>query len=371
MKTKKKIAWISPAAVISTDRFIVPELSKHYDINWFIIAWKEEKIDFEKELCELQKQGVIEYSIRRQSIRNIDPRMIIWWKSFIDELKKGKYDLIYQVMLGAPYYMPLLKTISKEQKILIAIHNVVVPLGGTHYKLNKWYGNYTIHHFEFFHTFSKSQMVELLKNAPQKKCDYTPFVVMDYGKPKKDRNSKEITFLNFGIIRDYKRVDVLIDAAQSAFEKTKMHFKVIIAGSCNDWEKYSKKIKYPELFDLRIRRIEDDEVPDLFNESDYFVAPYQDIAQSGSAIVAINYNMPIIASKLPAFEEYIIDGETGYFIKPADKEELSSVICDVLNNHYNNIERQKVKIQKWKDEHFTAEKVSLDYIRNFEDVMNS
>lgn len=214
-------------------------------------------------------------------------------------------------------------------------------------------------------------MVELLKNAPQKKCDYTPFVVMDYGKPKKDRNSKEITFLNFGIIRDYKRVDVLIDAAQSAFEKTKMHFKVIIAGSCNDWEKYSKKIKYPELFDLRIRRIEDDEVPDLFNESDYFVAPYQDIAQSGSAIVAINYNMPIIASKLPAFEEYIIDGETGYFIKPADKEELSSVICDVLNNHYNNIERQKVKIQKWKDEHFTAEKVSLDYIRNFEDVMNS
>lgn len=371
MEKTKKIAWISPAAVISTDRFIIPELSKHYDIDWIIIAWKDEKVDFEKQLAELRKQGKISYLIKRQNIKSSDPRVIFWWKSLIKELKKGKYDLIYQVMFGAPYYMPLLNLLLKKQKILIAIHNVVVPLGGSHYKMSKWYGHYTIQHFKYFHTFSKHQMQELLNIVPGKKCDYSPFVIMDYGEPKGNRSDDVITFLNFGIIRDYKRVDVLIDAAQIAYERTKQRFRVIIAGSCDNWERYSKGIKYPELFDLRIRRIEDEEVPDLFGEADYFVAPYQDIAQSGSAVVAINYDMPIIASRLPAFEEYIVDKKTGYLINPADKNDLARVISEVVVTHSEVFKQQRAEIRKWKEEHFTAEKVSHDYMRNFEEVMNS
>lgn len=371
MSKKKRIAWISPSAVISTDRFVVPELSKEYDVDWFIIAWKDESVDFEKELESLREKKQIRYFIKRQYIRNVDPRIVLWWMSFLRELKSKKYDLIYQVMLGAPYYMPLFYHYMKHQKILIAIHNVIVPKGGTHYKLNKWYGHYTIHHFDYFHTFSKSQMEELLRVDSSKKCDYSPFAIMDYGTSKKNDDVHEITFLNFGLIRDYKRVDVLIAAAQQVRENTDYRFRVIIAGNCDNWDKYERMIKYPEIFDLRIRRIEDDEVPELFSEADYFVAPYQDIAQSGSIVIAINYDVPTIASRLPAFGEYIIDGETGFLVNPADKNDLARVMCDILSNGRDSITKQKLAVKEWKTAHLTAEKVAQYYIRNFNDVMNN
>ena len=369
MNTKKKIAWISAPGVISTDRFIVPEVSKSYDVEWFIVAKETESVDFENELNEMNDRGEIKCQILRHKERNFEPGIVMWWREFAKKLKSNKYDLIYEAMLGMPFYMPIFYHYLKDEKTLIAIHNVRVPKGGSNYWLNRLYVNYTIRHFNWFHTFSKNQMEELIRVFPQKKCDYAPFVIMNYGEPTSQKPKKVITFLNFGIIREYKRVDVLIDAAQNTYERTGMAFKVIIAGSCEDWSIYQKRIKYPALFDLRIKRLEDKEVPDLFAEADYFVAPYQDIAQSGSAIIAINYNMPIIASRLPAFEEYIVDGETGYLIKPANVDDLSEVLIKVLNEHNATYKMLSENVKKHKM-NFTAKKVAEYYIRNFEGAMN-
>lgn len=369
MENKKKIAWISAPGQISTDRFIVPEVSKHYDIEWFVVAKETEAVDFENELMEMSRQGEIKCEICRHKERNFEPGIISWWKTFSKQLKNGKYDLVYEAMIGMPFFMPVFHHYLQDHKTLIAIHNVRVPKGGTYFLLNKLYVKYTISHFEWFHTFSKDQMDELLSIAPQKHCDHAPFVIMDYGKPRKVKEKNEIVFLNFGFIREYKRVDVLIDAAQNAYERTGKHFKVIIAGICDDWSIYQKRIKYDDLFDLRIRRIDDSDVPDLFAEADYFVAPYQDIAQSGSAIIAINYNMPVIASRLPAFEEYIIDKETGYLFKPADVDALTEIMLKVIDNHSENYRRLSDNVKNHKM-NFTAEKVAEAYIRNFEDVLN-
>ena len=144
---------------------------------------------------------------------------------------------------------------------------------------------------------------------------------------------------------------------------------MLIAGGCDDWEKYQKMIKHPQLFDLRIRRIEDREIPDLFTEAHYFVAPYQDIAQSGSAIIAINYNMPVVASKLEAFESYITDKETGFLIKPADQSELKNVICYILQNHNDYYDQMCKRISNIKEEKFSANAVEKLYAKNFETVL--
>ena len=194
---------------------------------------------------------------------------------------------------------------------------------------------------------------------------------MDYGEIDKSvkENKDVITFLNFGIIRDYKRIDVLINAAQRAYETTGKMFKVIIAGSCNDWEKYQNKIKYQELFELIIKRIDDNDVAKIFERSDYFVLPYQDIAQSGSAIIAINYDMPIIASKLPAFEEYIKDKKTGFLINPADVEDLTKTMIYILNNHFKIYNKLVNNVNEFKLNNLTDEKVAEKYINNFNIVL--
>ena len=366
-----KVAWISAPAFICVDRFIVPEVSKKMCVKWYIIAKENESIDFENELKELNIAEKIDCVILRHKERNSDVGVISWYKKFFKKLKNEQYDLIYQVMIGMPFYMPLFRYYLGNKNVLVAIHNVRVPQGGSNYWFNKLYVEFCVNSFKYFHTFSKSQMDELLKIAPNKHCEFTPFVTMDYGEIDKSNKENIITFLNFGNIRDYKRIDVLIDAAQKAYEHTLIKFKVIISGSCNDWYKYEKKIKYPELFELIIQRIDDNHVAKIFEKSDYFVLPYQDIAQSGSAIIAINYNIPIIASRLPAFEEYIEDGKTGFLIKPADVGELTDTMIYILNNH-NKIYQDLVNnVNEFKLNNFTAEKVAEKYIKNFMYVLQS
>lgn len=365
----KRVAWITVPAFISTDRFIVPELAKHYNIDWYLISKNNEKIDFLGTISEICDGKNLRFEVFNINLRNLDPRIIREYKRFLKKINNINYDLIYNVVIGIPYYMILLRKMIGNKNTLVAIHNVHVPKGGTMYWPSKLYIAFTIRNFKYFQTFSKSQKNELLRIAPEKYCDNVNFVLMDYGAPSVVERDPIITLLSFGFIRDYKRIDVLIEAAQAAFEKTQVKFKIIIAGSCENWEKYQSLIKYPELFDLRIRRIEDSEVPNLFVEADYFVAAYQDIAQSGSAIIAVNYNMPIIASKLEAFETYVEDGRTGFLIDPANKEHLVDKIVYILNNHDDVYPRLKVNIENDKYSKFSAEAVARLYIKNFETAM--
>lgn len=367
---KPKIAWISVPAFVSVDRFIVPEISKRYDMDWYMMAKENESIDFFDNLVEMNNRNEINLFLYRIKEKNSNPKIISQYKKIIKTIKSRNYDLHFQVMIGMPYYMFVWKKIIGAKRTLVAIHNVHIPKGGTNYFFNKWYCRYTLRNFDYFHTFSKGQMDLLLKITKNKRCEYAPFMLMDYGRPTKEFDKNEITFLNFGLIREYKRIDVLIKAAQNAYEKTHVKFRVIIAGSCTDWDKYQQLIKYDELFDLRIRRIEDDEIPNLFAESDYFVVPYQDIAQSGAAIIALNYNIPIIASKLPAFEEYVYDNKTGYLIKPADEKDLTDVIVTILNNHNSNYHKLIDGIIDMKEKDFSVQSIVNRYALNFQHVID-
>jgi len=366
----KKIAWISVPAFISTDMFIIPEVSKYYQLDWYLLVRENEKIDFLEQANLLKEEGKIGFNLVYTHFRSSDPRTLIEYKNFLSIIKENNYDIIYNVMIGIPYYMPLLRYIIGTKKTLVAIHNVHVPKGGSLYWPSVLYTKFTINSFKYFQTFSESQKRELKAKAPNKYCDNVNFVLMDYGRPTHITKNDETVFLSFGIIRDYKRIDVIIQAAQIAYEKTGKKFKVIIAGSCDNWEPYQKMIRYPELFDLRIMRIEDEEIPNLFAETDYFLAPYQDIAQSGSAIIALNYNIPIIASKLEAFQTYVIDGVTGYLMSPACVEDLTNIIIKILKADSESNNTMKETIAKMKQELFSAEVVCQMYRKNIEAVLN-
>lgn len=119
------------------------------------------------------------------------------------------------------------------------------------------------------------------------------------------------------------------------------------------------------MFNLNIRKIDNSEIPNLFGRSHYFVLPYQDIAQSGSIVVGLNYNKPIIASDLEAFHEYVKDGETGFFIKPASVNDLTNLIVKILKEH-NDIYPKLVKgIIELKSAKFSKTAIVKQYLNMF------
>ena len=135
----------------------------------------------------------------------------------------------------------------------------------------------------------------------------------------------------------------------------------MIAGKCETWEQYEARIRYPELFELRIYRVENEDIPDLFEEADYFVAPYQDIAQSGSSVVAVNYGIPLIASKLPAFEEYVENGRTGWLIDPANVVSLERVMEEIITSDNAGYEQLVNNLAKKRQELFAKDTIIKKY----------
>ena len=361
----KRIAWITPESYLDTDFYVVPLLCKEFQIDWFIIY--KDKFPYQREIKDLGKIDNLAIHPYQQKYRLRSIQTAFSDMKLFLRIKREQYDIVYAGMFGFPYFHLLSSLILKREKMVIAAHNVNTPKGAINYKWAKLYANYVLSVFKNFQTFSVSQHDLLLQMHPKKNVLMTPFLLKDYGMPTNEK-SNHITFLTFGNIRDYKRIDVLIQAAQNTFEQTGKAFRVIIAGSCNDWDRYQKLLKYPELFDLRIGRVENEDIPNLFGESHYFVTPYQDIAQSGSVVVGINYDCPIIASDLEAFREYIKDGETGFLIKPADVKELTKVMTKIVESNNACYEDLKEGVAKMKERDFAPHSIANKYISFFNNI---
>lgn len=356
----ERIAWVTPDYFLDTDVYIIEQMCILYHIDWYIITVKDDIKDYRDKIESIKSKGT-NITLFRIHQKGMHPGNVLRFNQLLSRIKRNNAKLLYTSLSYPAYYLPLVKMRMGKNNVILAIHNVHVPKGGSHYLRNKYYNRFAIHAFQNYQTFSRSQYNVLREEAVNKNILYAPFILKDFGISNKTKSDDKVVFMSFGNIRDYKRIDVLIKAAQEAYEKTNIDFKVIIAGACDDWNRYEKLIRIPKLFDLRIRRIENSEIPDIFAECDYFVTPYQDIAQSGSAIIAINYGKPIIASRLPAFEEYIEDGKTGYFINPANKDDLREVIEHILHNYVNEYQNMAKRIENYRDSEFSTMIITQKY----------
>lgn len=364
MEKKKNILWITADFFIDVDLPIIPFLCKFYNITWRIIISKNTEINYSNLIKKHCGNLPIAYEIIKIRHRLRDPRII---PEYFDIIKSGKkkYDLTYINFIGIPYFYTIFFPFIHKKNTIIAIHNVTTPRQASNALIATMYTKWMRNTAKNIQVFSKNQL-EIIKHLhPQKNIFYAPLALKDFGESNVVPDNKEITFLFFGFIRGYKRLDVLIEAAQIAYEKTKVKFKVIIAGKCDNWDIYDKIINYPELFELKIRSISNEEVPDLFCQSHYYVLPYQDIAQSGALTVGLRYNIPVIASDLPAFKELLIDNITGYSIKPADKISLAERIIFILNNHEKIYSKLKSTQKEYVDSILSTNKIASQYIEFF------
>ncbi|WP_320040577.1 glycosyltransferase [uncultured Desulfobacter sp.] len=365
---KPKIIWITAEAFIDVDLPIIPILSKFYKINWFICINKNSVIDNKNIISSAVNNTDVDvhYVVFRYRMRN--PLSLLQYLKLTLRIHKTMPQIFYIDNLGAPYFLPLLRFVIDKNKIIIAVHNVSTPKGAINERFMEKYTKLILKLFKNFHVFSKNQKLVLQSKTKNKNILYAPLALKDYGKSINTADKKLITFLNFGFIREYKRIDVLIEAAQIAYEKTQKPFKVKIAGSCGNWEKYRKLIKYKFLFDTRIEPIPNEDVADLFSASHYFVLPYQDIAQSGAITVAFNYNLPVVASNLPSFKDVIVDGQTGYLFEPASKESLAVLMINIINNHKQNYYKLKEAQQFYINKNFSTHSIANKYREFFESL---
>lgn len=364
---KKYVVWITPDYFMDTDVYVIPYLCSYYHITWYILGKGGVDIPYSEKINEISKRNDIDIRVKRSSSGLFSfSRFRFLWK-LISEIKKENPAIIYSAILNIPY-IPLAALRFPREKLVFAAHNVNTPMGVKHYRLVKTYSDFTYLFFQNFQTFSNNQYSLFKSRFKNKNVFYAPFILKDYGIPNKKEN-ETITFLLFGRIRQYKAPDVVIEAAQIVAERSKVPFKIIIAGECNNWEKYNELIRNKEIFDLRIHSIPNCDIPNLFAESHYTLLPYIDIAQSGSLFVGIRYEKPAILSDLPAFREVLTDKVNALFIKPADLNDLVDKMLYVLDNHDAIYKKYKTNLCELKNKEYDDEIVVKRYKQFFDSIL--
>ncbi|QYY35659.1 glycosyltransferase [Ruficoccus sp. ZRK36] len=140
---------------------------------------------------------------------------------------------------------------------------------------------------------------------------------------------EERVALFFGYVRDYKGVDVLIEAAAQLRDEN-LPVKCLVVGEIwkND-PKYAQLIERLNIGDqvkLIDRYIDMEEIEPYFKAADFCLLPYRSATGSGVLQVALGMGTPAIASDLPAFSGSMTDEEEGFLVPPGDAQALASAI---------------------------------------------
>lgn len=139
-----------------------------------------------------------------------------------------------------------------------------------------------------------------------------------------DANLQYLLF--FGLIREYKGLDILLEAWQEISHK-RGDLRLIVAG-----EFYDDKERYEAMLEclggkviLHDRFIADSDVKYYFSVADALVLPYRTATQSGVTQIAYNFCTPMIVTEVGGLPEIVPDDRVGYVCPPTVDGVIDSI----------------------------------------------
>lgn len=291
------------------------------------------------QLADWEKPAEIEIHTTVNSINPIN------WVKVGRKLKKEKPDILI-IKYWLPFMAPCFGTIARIAKSnhhtkVICIADNMIPhenrLG------DKWLTRYFTPVVDGYIAMSKSVMDDIHYLAPSKPVNLSPHPVFDnFGESvsRKDAlNHLQLSednnyLLFFGFIRDYKGLDLLLEAF-SIIKREEYHLKLIVAGEFySDAEKYLKIIKDKNIavdVILKTDFIPDNEVKFYFGASDLVVQPYKTATQSGITQIAYHFQKPMVVTNVGGLSEIVPNNKAGFVVEP-NPEAIAQGIISFFNN---------------------------------------
>ncbi len=214
---------------------------------------------------------------------------------------------------------------------------------------------YFLKRTDVYVVMSRSVEKDLLRLKPEAKYIFHPHPLYDHfgkmidqsdARKKLNISQNKKTLLFFGFIREYKGLDLLIEA----FGKLDDSYQLIIAGDCyGRFDKYQKQIDNcpnKERIHKFVRYIPDDEVPLFFSAADVCVLPYKSATQSGITSISYHFELPMLTTDVGGLKEVVKDSVTGKIASTVD----AGKITDIINAYFaeNKPETYKQNIRDLK-----------------------
>lgn len=358
-----KLVYYSPECFLDVDLPVLDSLAKKNNILWVLIL---DSLNFysKKEIENFCFQrGIKIMSVERKYRRSSLFQLFISY-NIIKKIKAFNASVYYFEQFDNPFITLFVFLTLPRKRIVIGVHDVV-PHSNHAKLLTKYHKNFYLNAFDNYHLFSQTQKEFFEKNYRNANTYVIPLNLKDFGKANAVKKNGKLKLLFFGKIHTYKGLDILIEAVNKLPKD--IDLSITIAGSCKNFEVYTKLIKR-NVYDYQIGFINNQQIPDLFVTHDYLLLPYRDVTQSGPLYIALNYNLPVIASDLPGFNSHITDGVNGFLFKDSDPVALKEKIIEVYNR--KDLDTIKSNLKEYTKKHFEKNHIRDKYMLMFKEIKN-
>lgn len=165
-------------------------------------------------------------------------------------------------------------------------------------------------------------------------------------------NCKHLLF--FGLVRQYKGLDILIRALPRIVEGLEKKVHLTIAGEFYDSENKYRAIitnlKLDDFVTIVNEYVPNERVGLYFRAADLLVTPYKSATQSGVIQIAFNYELPVVTTKVGGLPEVIQEGETGFLVDPERPDLIAETVLRYFREEFGEKMRGNMAREK---EHFS------------------
>ena len=297
-------------------------------------------------------------SSKINAIRSIDSINPITWRNTAKDILSKKVDKIifrYWNPFFIPTYNSIIKFVNKRNKnikIYAICDNII-----SHEKF--YFQKYMIQSFIkkldgviVMSENVKKSVAQINKNVKCEKIllpilsDFNELTSINEARKKLSYNKNKKIFLFFGLIRQYKGLDILLSAINNINKSLLDDFECLIVG-----ESYEKLSNYKSIINEDVinkitwitKYVSDKEASLYFSASDFIILPYKSASQSGIIPMAYYYYKPVIASDVSGLKEMLVENETGYLFSNKNSDKLTKILEECILNGYENLNLNKIK----------------------------
>lgn len=260
------------------------------------------------------------------------------------QIRKEKPDLLI-VPFWMPFMGPCLGTVARKARksgirTVAVLHNMIPH---EHKPGDRILARYFTRSVDGFTALSESVLADISlfdKIKPRQFCRHPLYD--SFGEHatrdeslqflKLDPNFRYMLF--FGLIRDYKGLDLLLRAyADSRFRK--MDVRLIVAGefygSSDKYFELEKQLGLEGLVIWKSDFVPNGEVRYYFGAADLVVQPYRSATQSGISQIAYHFEKPMLVTNVGGLPEIVPNGKAGLVVNP-DPAEIADGMADFFEN---------------------------------------
>jgi len=283
------------------------------------------------------------------------------WFRVGKEIKRKSPDTVifcYWMAFIAPCFGTIARAArSPKTKMVGLIHNMI-PHEPT--VLDRLFPRYFVKAMDGFVAMAESVVADINTFDSQNKPKIvSPHPIYDhYGDAitKKEAAMKlglyehKLYILFFGFIRQYKGLDLLLEAF--ADERMRQFpVRLVIAGEFyENPEPYLNliiQLNLEGLVELRTGFIPDSDVKNYFSVADLIAQPYRSATQSGVSQIAYHFEKPMLVTNVGGLAETIPNGKVGYVVE-VDKTEIADAMVDFFRNTRSQFMVENIRSEKKK-----------------------